>query len=57
LDATGFRRGLTETTVGVNWYVMKYAIRFSANYSFVNNNNGVPGNNISVLRLLSQFVW
>jgi hypothetical protein len=57
VDATGFQRGLTETKVGVNWYVMKYAVRFSADYSFVNNMNGTPGNNIGVTRALAQFVW
>jgi hypothetical protein len=57
IDATGFERGLTETKVGVNWFVMKYAVRFSADYSFINNNNGVPGNNLGVTRALAQFVW
>lgn len=57
VDATGFERGLTETKVGFNWYVMKYAVRFSATYSFLNNNNGIPGNNIGVTRAYAQFVW
>jgi hypothetical protein len=57
VDATGFERGLTQTDVGVNWYVMKYAVRFAATYSFVNNNNGTPGSNIGVTRALAQFVW
>jgi hypothetical protein len=57
VDATGFERGLTETKVGANWFVMTYAIRFSATYSFVNNNNGIPGNNIGVTRALAQFCW
>jgi hypothetical protein len=57
VDATGFKRALTETTLGVNWYVKKYAVRFSANYSFVNNNEGTPGNNVGVARALAQFVW
>ena len=57
VDASGFQRGLSETKVGINWYVMKYAIRFSATYSFVNNVNGTPGNNLGVTRVLAQFVW
>ena len=57
VDATGFQQGLNETTVGTNFYVKKYAIRFSGNYSFVNNMNGTPGNDIGVTRLISQFVW
>jgi hypothetical protein len=57
VDATGFQRALTESKVGVNWFVMKYAIRFSATYTFVNNMDGVPGNNIGVTRADAQFVW
>jgi hypothetical protein len=57
VEATGFRRPLLQTTVGVNWYVKKYAIRFAADYSFVNNNNGNPGSNIGVTRVLAQSVW
>jgi hypothetical protein len=57
VDATGFERALTETKVGVNWYVKKYAVRFSGTYSFVNNNSGTPGNNLGVARALAQFVW
>lgn len=57
VDATGFRQALTQTTVGVNWYVKKYGVRFAADYSFVNNNNGSPGDNIGVTRALAQFVW
>ena len=57
VDATGFQRALTQTTVGLNWYVKKYSIRFAADYSFVNNNNGTPGNNIGVVRATAQFVW
>lgn len=57
VDASGFRRALTGTEVGVNWYVKKYSIRFAATYSFVNNNNGIPGDNIGVTRVLAQFVW
>ncbi len=57
VDATGFECALTETKVGVNWFVMKYAVRFAADYSFVNNNNGIPGNNLDVARALAQFVW
>jgi hypothetical protein len=57
IGATRFARALTETTVGVNWYVKKYAVRFAANYSWVNNNNGTPGNNLGVVRALAQFVW
>src|SRR5262249_22140682 len=37
VGASGFERALTETKVGVNWYVMKYSVRFSATYSFINN--------------------
>jgi hypothetical protein len=57
VGATGFERPLTETKVGVNWYVMKYAVRFSATQSFINNNNGTPGYNVSVTRADAQFVW
>jgi hypothetical protein len=57
VDATGFERALSQTDVGVNWYVMKYAVRFSATYSWLNNNNGVPGNNIGITRAMAQFVW
>jgi hypothetical protein len=57
VDASGFQRGLTETKIGLNWYVMKYAVRFAADYSFINNNAGVPGNNAGVTRALAQFVW
>jgi hypothetical protein len=57
IGATGFERALTETKVGVNWYVKKYAVRFAATYSWINNNNGTPGNNLGVARALAQFVW
>lgn len=57
IDASGFQRSLMQTTVGVNWFVKKYAIRFAADYSFVNNNNGVPGTNLGVTRAMAQFVW
>ena len=57
VDATGFQRALTETKVGVNWFVKKYAVRFSADYSFVNNMDGTPGNNVGVTRAVAQFVW
>jgi hypothetical protein len=57
VGATGFVRPLTETKVGVNWYVMKYAIRFSATYSWMTNMNGTPGYNIGVARALAQFDW
>jgi hypothetical protein len=57
VGASGFERALTETKVGVNWYVMKYGLRFAATYSFINNNNGIPGNNLNVARALAQFVW
>jgi phosphate-selective porin OprO and OprP len=57
IQATGFEKDLSETTVGLNWFVKKYAVRFAANYSLVDNMNGVPGNDIGVTRLLSQFVW
>jgi hypothetical protein len=57
VDASGFQHTLMETKVGFNWYLMKYAVRLSADYSFVNNNNGVPGNNIGVVRALAQYVW
>jgi hypothetical protein len=57
VEATGFARTLTQTTVGVNWFVKKYAVRFSATYSWLDNNNGIAGNNIGVARALAQFVW
>lgn len=57
VDATGFQRSLTETTVGMNWFVMKYAVRFSATYSFQCNVNGVPDSNLGVARVSTQFVW
>lgn len=57
VDATGFQRPLMQTTVGFNWYVKKYSVRFAADYSFVNNNNGTPGSNVGVVRALAQFVW
>jgi hypothetical protein len=57
VDATGFVNPLTETKVGVNWFVMKYGLRFAATYSFINNNNGTPGSNVGVARALAQFVW
>ena len=57
IDASGFQRALTQTSVGLNWYVKKYSIRFAADYSFVNNSNGIPGSNIGVTRALAQFVW
>jgi hypothetical protein len=57
VEATGFARTLTETKVGVNWFVKKYAVKFSATYSWLDNNNGIPGNNVGVARALAQFVW
>jgi hypothetical protein len=57
VGATGFDRALTETKVGVNWFVMKYGIRFAIVQSFINNNNGTPGYNVNITRALAQFVW
>jgi len=47
----------TGTTVGVNWFVRKYAIRFSANYSLNNNVNGVTDTYETVGRIQAQFAW
>jgi hypothetical protein len=55
--ATGFEKALTETTVGANWYIIPYAVRFSATYSWLENQNGTPGNDVGVTRLFAQFVW
>jgi hypothetical protein len=57
VDATGFQKGLTETKFGLNWYVMKYAVKFAATYSFLNNVDGTPGNNTGIIRAIAQFVW
>lgn len=57
VDATGFQTGLTETKLGLNWYVMKYAVRFSGQYSFLDNNAGLPGNDIGITRVSAQFAW
>ena len=57
IDATGFQDRLTESKFGVNWYVTKYAVRFSASYSFLSNVNGTPGNDLGVTRVLAQYIW
>jgi hypothetical protein len=55
--ATGFERPLTEVRIGMNWFLKKYAIRFSGEYTWVDNMNGTPGYNVGVTRALAQFVW
>jgi hypothetical protein len=36
---------------------MKYAVKFAATYSFLNNVDGTPGNNTGIIRVIAQFVW
>ena len=57
LDASNYASVWTGTTVGVNWFVRKYAIRYSATYSLNNNVVGVTGLYENVARLQAQFAW
>ena len=57
LDASNYASVWTGTTFGVNWFVRKYAIRYSATYSLNNNVVGVTGLYENVARLQAQFAW
>lgn len=44
-------------TVGVNWFVRKYAIRYAFTYTVNNNVVGVTGLYENVARLQAQLAW
>lgn len=57
LDASNFASTWTQSTVGVNWFVRHYDIRFTANYTYNNNVSGATGAYENVGRLQAQFAW
>jgi hypothetical protein len=57
LDASNYASMGTSSTIGVNWFVRKYAIRYSATYTFNNNVSGVTGLYENVARIQAQFAW
>jgi len=57
LDASNYASIWTGMTVGVNWFVRKYAIRYAFTYTVNNNVVGVTGLYENVARLQAQFAW
>lgn len=57
LDASNFASTWTSTTLGVNWFVRHYDIRFSANYTYHDNVSGATGAYAHVGRIQAQFAW
>ena len=57
LDASNFASLWTQTTLGVNWFIHRYDVRMSANYSFNNNVSGITGTWENVARIQAQFAW
>lgn len=57
LDASNYASTWTGTTVGLNWFVRHYDIRFSANYTYNNNVSGATGAYTDVARIQAQFAW
>jgi phosphate-selective porin OprO/OprP len=58
LNADNYMKASTRSIIGVNWFAYKEGVvRFSANYTFSKNVDGVDGNDGNVVELLGQLNW